>query len=384
MRQITLILLCCLLLSACSVAIAQPETLVPTEPLFNTPTLPPTNTPRPTATLVTPSVTPTVNPVEGTVLTQINVRAEPDKNSVSQGLIKAGEKVMIIGQTAAGDWWQIQYPAAQSGLGWVSSAYIETKSKPEVPVVSETAPPAQGTPAASPTPLAGISAKTVEKVNVRSGPGTGFNPLGMIDPGSSLTLTGKNETGTWLQIFKSGGPGDRGWVSAAYVKVEGDTALLPVFNELGTPVVETGTAQPDQPTPTLVIAPAADDGDSATKPGASIQFAPDGARQFNYSSDVSTPQGDSTDWVQFKPYSPQPGQTLPIFLGLTCEGNGTLNVELWRDGAPLTNWGTLACGSESGALLLSGDSSYLLKLSAAEGTGGLQSVPYTLTVKLGQ
>jgi hypothetical protein len=266
----------------------------------------------------------------------------------------------------------------------VNAQYIQTKSKPEVPVVNGTAPSAQGTPAASPTPLAGISAKTLEKVNVRSGPGTGFNSLGTIDPGASLTLTGKNETGTWLQIFKTGGPGDRGWVSAAYVKVEGDTTLLPVFNELGTPVVETGTPQPDKPTPTMVIAPAADDGDSAQKPASNIQFSPDGARQFTYSSDVSTPQGDSIDWVQFAPYSPQPGQTLPIFLGLTCEGNGTLNVELWQNGEPLTNWGALACGSETGALLLSGNSTYLLKLAAAQGTGGLQSVLYTLTVKLGQ
>jgi len=383
MKQLTLILLLAVLLSACSVAIARPETLVPTDPPFHTPTLPPTNTPRPTATVVTPSITPTVNPVEGTVLTQINVRVAPDKNSISQGLIKAGEKVMITGQNAAGDWWQIQYPAA-SGLGWVSAAYIETKSKPEVPVVSETASPAQGTPAASPTPLAGISAKTLEKVNVRSGPGTGFNSLGTIDPGSSLTLTGKNETGTWLQIFKTGGPGDRGWVSAAYVKVEGDTTLLPVFNELGTPVVETGTPQPNQPTPTMVIAPAADDGDSVQEPAVSIQFSPEGARQFTYSSDVSTPQGDSTDWVQFTPYSPQPGQTAPISLNLTCDGNGTLNVELWQAGAPLTGWGTLVCGGKSGALVLSGDSTYLLILSVAEGAGDLQSVLYTLTVKLSQ
>lgn len=385
MKQIPLILLLAVLLSACSVSLSEATTVVPTEPPFNKPTLPPTATPRPTATLVTPTIAPTVEPVEGIVQTQINVRTTANKDSASLGLIKAGEKVQIVGQNETGDWWLIQYPGAPSGYGWVNAQYIQTKSKPDVPVVDQDTLLARGTPLPSPTQLAGLSAKTLVKVNVRSGPGTGFNSLGMIDPESTLTLTGKNETGTWLQIFKAGGPGERGWVSAAFVQVEGDTGLLPVFNEYGTPVAETaGTPQTGQPTPTLVIVPAADDGDSAQKPATSILFAPDGARQFTYSSAVSLPEGDTTDWVQFAPYSPQPGQTLPLFLGLTCEGNGTLKVELWQDGEPLTDWGTLACGSESGSLLLSGESTYLLKLAATEGTGGLQSVLYTLTVKLGQ
>jgi uncharacterized protein YraI len=383
MKQLLLILLLAALLSACSVSISKPETVQATAPLFNTPTLPPTATPRPTATVVTPSITPTVSPVEGTVTTQINVRAAPDKTSQSLGQLKAGDKVQIIGQNAAGDWWQIQYSPSQTGTGWVSALYIETASKPEVPVISGDNP-AQGTSGASPTPMAGVSAKTLQKVNVRSGPGTSYNTLGTIDPGASLPLTGKNNTGTWLQIFQAGGPGDRGWVSSAYVQVEGDTGLLPVLNELGTPVVVTGTPLPEQATPTLVLAPAADDGDSAQKPAASILFSPQGARQFTYASAVSVPQGDSTDWVQFAPYSPQPGQTMPISLGLTCDGNGTLKVELWQDGKPLTGWGALACGGTSGALALSGDSTYQLKLGAAEGTGGLQSVLYTLTVKLVQ
>ncbi len=385
MKQIPLLLLLAVLLSACSVSLSQATTAVPTELPFDTPTLPPTATERPTATPVTPTVAPTVVPVEGTVQTQINVRTTADKNSPSLGLIKAGEKVQIVGQTEAVDWWLIYYADAPSGYGWVTAQYVTTKSTPEVPVVSGDFTLLIGTPFPTPTPIGGLSAKTLVKVNVRSGPGTGFNSLGMIDPESSLTLTGKNETGTWLQIFKAGGPGDRGWVSAAYVRVDGDTAMLPMFNEFGTPVADTsGTPQPGQPTPTLIIAPAADDGDSAQKPAASILFSPQGARQFIYSSAVSAPEGDSTDWVQFAPYSPQPGQTEPISLHLACDGNGTLKVELWQDGSPLTGWGTLACGGNSGALALSGESTYLLKLAATEGAGGLQSVLYTLTVESGK
>lgn len=372
-------------ISACSVSLSEAATPTLTEEPFYTPSLPPTATKSLTATPVTPTLLPTVIPVEGTVQTQLNVRTSADKNSPSLGMIKAGEKVQIIGKNETGDWWLILYPADPSGLGWVAAPFISTRSTPEVPVVHGDILLTQGTAVPSPTSIGGLSAETLVKVNVRSGPGTAFNSLGMIDPEKSLTLTGKNETGTWLQIFKVGGPGDRGWVSSAYVRVDGDTGLLPIFNEYGTPVVPTsGTLLSDQPTPTLIPLPAAEDGDSAQNPAASIDFSPDGARRFSYSSAVSTPEGDASDWVQFTPYSPQPAQTDPIFLSLDCEGNGDVTAELLQGGVPISNWGTLTCDKDSGALALPGGSPYSLKLSAAPGTGGLQSVLYMLTVESGQ
>jgi hypothetical protein len=149
-------------------------------------------------------------------------------------------------------------------------------------------------------------------------------------------------------------------------------------------VPTSGTPQADQPTPTLVPVPAANDGDSAQNPAANIVFSPEGSRRFSYSSAVSVPEGDASDWVQFTPYSPQPAQTEPVFLSLDCEGNGDLTVELLQAGVPLQGWGSLTCEEDSGALALPGGSPYILKLSAAPGAGGLQSVLYTLTVESGQ
>src|SRR5512137_1077535 len=122
---------------ACSVSLSEVSTPTLTEEPFNTPTLPPTATERPTSTLtLRPTLAPTVIPVEGTVQTQLNVRTTADKNSPSLGMIKAGEKVQIIGKNEAGDWWLILYPADPSGLGWVAAPFISTRSTPEVPVVS--------------------------------------------------------------------------------------------------------------------------------------------------------------------------------------------------------------------------------------------------------
>jgi uncharacterized protein YgiM (DUF1202 family) len=115
---LTAFLLSAFLLSACSVSLSNVSTPTFTEEPFNTPTLPPTATERPTSTLtLTPTIAPTVIPVEGTVQTQLNVRTTADKNSPSLGMIKAGEKVQIIGKNETGDWWLILYPADPSGLG---------------------------------------------------------------------------------------------------------------------------------------------------------------------------------------------------------------------------------------------------------------------------
>jgi hypothetical protein len=255
----------------------------------------------------------------------------------------------------------------------VAAQLIQTDATPQVPVI--------GAPVAG-TPPPGIQAQANQKINVRSGPGTDFNSLGTVDGGQSVTLTGKNTDATWLQIYFPGGPGDRGWVSAGFVSVD-DTSSLPVLDDQGTPAATGDQPSSEAPSPSPTIAAAADDGDSAQNPALTVTFSPQSSRLFAYTSDVSYPEGDREDWVQFKPYSTQSGQTAPLLASLTCTGNGTLVVELWQDGVPLKDWGTLACGSSEGPLNLSGDSTYLLHLSAAEGQGGLQYIRYTLTVQIG-
>ncbi len=72
--------------------------------------------------------------------------------------------------------------------------------------------PLPPSPTATFTPLSGTA--TVQ-VNVRSGPGTDYEVLGMIQPDTVLALTGKNETAAWLQIEYAAGADGKGWVTAA-------------------------------------------------------------------------------------------------------------------------------------------------------------------------
>lgn len=359
--------------AACSFSVA-PSTGTPGASGFSTPTLAPSLTPRPTNTPAPPTIAPTVEPVEGTTTNIVNVRSAPDQTADALGQIAINTKVQIIGTDFTKSWYEILYPDGPDGVGWVAGQLVLTETTPAVPVVGA---------GAAGTPPPGTQATTSQSINVRSGPGTDFNTLGTLDSGEAITLTGKNDSATWLQIYFPGGADDRGWVSAGFVTVE-DTSSLPVVNDEGTPVAGGGQNSPTAgPTATATPGAAASDGDSPQSPALTVNFSPDSSRLFAYTSDVSYPEGDREDWIQFTPYSPQSGQTAPMLASLTCIGSGTLTVDLWQDGAPLDNWGTLACGSSEGPLNLSGNSTYLLHLSAAEGSGGLQYVQYTLTVQIG-
>jgi len=361
-----------LLVTACSFSVS-PSNGTPSGAEFSTPTLAPSLTPRPSFTPAPPTITPTVAPVAGKTTVQVNVRAKPDLASNALGLLQPNSDVQIIGTDFTKSWYQIIFPDGPDGVGWVASQLVQTDSTPQVPVIGA---------GAAGTPPPGVQAQANQKINVRSGPGTDFNTIGTVDNGQSITLTGKNDGATWLQIYFPGGPDDRGWVSAGFVNVD-DTSGLPVLDDQGTPASPSGQPSSQAATPSPTIAPAPNDEDSAQRPALTVSFSPQSSRLFAYTSEVSYPQGDREDWIQFSPYSPQTGQTAPLLASLTCSGNGTVVVDLWQDGVPLNDWGTLACGSSEGPLNLSGDSTYLLHISAAEGQGGLQYVQYTLTVQIG-
>ena len=105
------------------------------------------------------------------------------------GIIPPDMRVEIIGKDPGENWWQILYPqgADPEGKGWVTAQYITTVTKPEVPTIG-------GGDGADPNNdnLAIIQ----QKINIRSGPGTGFNSIGTLNPQDAVNLTGKDTNGT--------------------------------------------------------------------------------------------------------------------------------------------------------------------------------------------
>ncbi len=311
---------------------------------------------------------PTSTPVLAYTRTTLNVRSGPGTGYSSLGLLPANQKVQVLGQDGSGAWYLILYPTAESGQGWVAATYIQIEEGISLPV------------AISPTPTpSGPVGRVTQRLNVRSGPGLSFDSLGTLEAETTVNLTGRNQNSTWLQILYPPGPGGHGWVSASYVRVE-DVSGLPILDEFGMPIPSTTAGPTSRPmTPTPTIGPAHADGDSAGNPSVRVIFSLTGARQFVYSDDLSSPEGDAEDWIEFTPYALL-GSRARVTLLLTCEGNGLLVAEFLQGEELQNTKSLLACNQPPLTLDLTGGIPYLLRLRL-QPSASLQYVFYTLSVK---
>ena len=289
------------------------------------------------------------------------MRAGPSTVSNVLGIIPADMRVEIVGKDPGENWWQILYPQGADGRGWVTAQYITTVTQPQVPIVGGDGADSNN----------GNLALIQQKINVRSGPGTGFNSIGTLNPQDAVNLTGKDANGTWLQIEFASGPEGKGWINAAFVQAN-RVENLPIVTEAGV-IIGTGTPTniPLPPTPTLV--PAWMDSDTAKNPVAQVTFDPSGTRTLIYNGDVSTPEGDPQDWVGFISYS-----TL-VIASLECVGSNSLKVDILENNV-LTSQ-TIACGGQMKAVPVTPGTSYLVHLQAIPSSESLAYTHYTLTIK---
>ena len=303
--------------------------------------------------------------------TQVNVRAEPSSASAQLGMLAPFVKVQIMGRDSGGDWYQIQYEQGPAGRGWVTAQYINVQQgKDNIPIIG--APAGTGaSPNASGTPA--IGGRVIQQVNVRKGPGTEFDALGTLNAKDSVSLIGKDASGSWLQIQYAAAPEGKGWIAATYVQAD-SMNNLPIVGESGA-VLGTGTAISTVPIITPTPAAARLDNDSAEAPAANVTFSPTGTRTLIYSSDVSAPQGDSQDWIEFTSYG------AGMLISLSCNGNGRIKIELEEGkGTILQNWGGIACG-ETKSLNLHPGQAYLVLISIVPSNNSMEYVDYTLRIE---
>jgi uncharacterized protein YraI len=358
------------LLSACG----QETTPLPAETRETASQIPlPTFTISPSITPLPPTATITPEPLSGITLWQINVRSGPGIYFTLLGQINQNQPIQIIGVDASGEWYAIHYPDGPEGHGWVTSEYIQASGTENLPIIGQITLP-NGTPA----PQASLT----QKLNVRNGPGTHYDSLGILPANASIWLIGRNESGSWMQIDFPAAPGGKGWVIAGYVLAQ-DTFNLPVLDSSGLPLVDTPETQATLliSTPTPTLSPAHSDDDSAENPGAAQNFSPLGIRSFSFSSDVSAPDGDLTDWIAFRPFNSQSGAQAHLFASLNCSGNGTLQIQLWQDDQNISNWGDLSCGDINKRLSLTDGQDYLFRLGLNPGSG-FRYVLYRITLRI--
>ncbi len=354
------------LVSACSMEVSKIEDsmAVPSVPPV-TATLYPTFTPRATVTALPSTAMPTVAPITGKATAQINVRERPSVTSESLGMLGINTEVQIIGRDEAKAWYEIIFTGAngEQQQGWVAAEYILSDTQPDLPVTTREDEDVNG--------------KVSQRVNVRSGPGTDFDALGMLDANEGIVILGTNLDAMWYQIEYAPSEDNFGWVYALYV--ESDILDdLPIVDETGgevTVATQTSIAATAAP----IYTPAPEDGDSMENPAIEITFSTGDSRAFSYSSDVSAPDGDFEDWVSFHPNSEN--LRVDLLINLTCSGNGTIYVEMYQGGIELKQWGELECGDINYPLNLYRDETYQFRLFS-KFSNNLLYTNYTLEMRV--
>jgi uncharacterized protein YraI len=336
-------------------------------PDFVTATLPSTQEPQAAPTSTLPAPAPVASVVEeanispaaeGTTTTQVNVRAGPSTASESLGMIGPFVKVEILGRDASGSWYQIIYAESETGKGWVRAEYAQVNAPAEIPLVE--------TSAGSGSAVSGL---VIQKVNVRNGPGIEYELLGVLNPNDVVFITGKDAGGAWIQIefANSTTPDGKGWVTREFLQV-GNIEAAPI---IGAAAAETANPTDATADPNTAAGSAMQDGDSMQAPLAAAFFSPVGSRALQVNGDVSAPNGDAEDWIQFT----TAGEVVAI--KVTCPGN-TLSVELWNNEKPVDGL-FLACGEKSFVTVAS-NSRYFLRLSKS-GTNEPGTANYILSME---
>jgi hypothetical protein len=109
--------------------------------------------------------------------------------------------------------------------------------------------------------LDGLTGKATSTLNVRSGPGNGYNVLGLLRRSTEVRIVGQNEDGSWLQIEYPAHSNLHGWVIAGSLEVQGDLAEVAVATPDTLPMADMPTyeAVPTEPaelaTPEVTITP---------------------------------------------------------------------------------------------------------------------------------
>ena len=310
-------------------------------PVFITATLPATIIPLPTQTLLPPTPPPTIPPIDGTTTTQVNVRAETSTASDALGTISQFSKVQIIGRDTSGSWYQIVYAGAPNGTGWIRAEYVQVNAEAEIPVIEAVS--GSG---------AEVSGLVIQKINVRGGPGTTYQTLGELNPNDVVFISGKDESGAWIQIEFANSADGKGWAALEFLKVE-NVDSLPVIGS-ASPTTEVAERVTPQANGSSSAMP---DGDSQEAPLANINFSPLGARMAQISGSLSALQGDTEDWVQFRSYAQN------IAIHLVCLDTA-LRVELISNGEVADSF-LFAC-MENRLLDITANQINFLRLSEAD------------------
>ena len=89
-------------------------------------------------------------------------------------------------------------------------------------------PPTGSIPTVTGTPV-GPLVVVPEQVNVRTGPGTEYELVGVLIAGQTAPAIGRTAGGDWIQIAYRGVPNDIAWIYSPFVVLDPPGAFLPII-----------------------------------------------------------------------------------------------------------------------------------------------------------
>ena len=198
-----------------------------------------------------PAATPTtapairVNPAAGGPRTQVTIAVSgfPARTPVNLRLVvpDAQDKAQSIGEVAADNEGQVSIAFVMpdrwsNGVAITEPELMFVVTDPGSRITAtarfgfQPGVPARPSPTLTPRGdlLAYISFKWL---NVRSGPGNGYDLVTRIEQGETISLLGRDADGAWVEVRLPGG--QLGWVPAAYIEANAPITSLPVVAGAG-------------------------------------------------------------------------------------------------------------------------------------------------------
>jgi uncharacterized protein YraI len=186
---------------------------------------------------------------------QANLRAAPDVNADLLGQIVSGTSYPVIGRSDLYPWVLLEDPTSQQPMGWVYNDLVKFQGDiTSVPIsnqvlgaailptptlgpisVDATLPAAttDASSAATPVPASGTVTGTVlGEINVRYGPGTEYDRLGVAEAGATFTITARHTQLPWVQISYPQSPNGYGWVATDLLNIQGDLDTVQQISQI--------------------------------------------------------------------------------------------------------------------------------------------------------
>ena len=217
-----------------------------------TPTMTPTPLPTSTPTAAPPS--PTASAGRSGQISQVAVvraggaelLAVPGGEALQQ--LATGTALTVWGRSEDGQW-LVALTAAGMG-GWIETGKVVAFNLEALPVVPLAQPQAEATavmgeepaaggessaprvtasaPASVDTGVTATVAITDSRLNVRSGPGTGYRILAKAMPGETFAAVGRSADAMWIEIAGDALGAASGWVAAEFMQLSASIEALPV------------------------------------------------------------------------------------------------------------------------------------------------------------